>query len=59
MVKNLSLPFILQDRGLNITMTNEDNINKRKLRLINEISEYKNDTENLNLFYNKVFNYII
>ena len=58
MVKNLSLPFILQDQGLNITMTNEDNINKRKLTLINEISEYKNDTENLNLFYNKVFNYI-
>ena len=51
-ITNLSIPLILGKKGLNIT------INKRRLEVIDDIEEYKNETENLNGLYNELFKYI-
>ena len=59
LIKNLCIPLILEQKGL-ISKNTKSNINE-KLRIltINEqIEEYKNQTENLNLLYNDLFQYL-
>ena len=51
-ITNLSIPLILGEKGLNIT------INKRRLEVIDDLEEYKNETEILNGLYNELFKYI-
>ena len=59
-IKNISIPLIYMEKILkNNRMLNEDveNINN-KLSLFTKIEEYKNETEKLNILYNKMFKYI-
>ena len=58
-IKNLSIPFIFEEKGLNISDLNENEaLNLRRLSIIDEMEEFKNETDNLNGLYNKLFNYI-
>ena len=60
-IKNLSIPFFLYHIGLNDTKINEEEkneVNKRRLSINNEIEEYRNENNNLNELYNKLFKYI-
>ena len=62
-IRSLCIPFILEQKRLHIiNATNKINekkeINLRKLSIIDQIEEYKNETENLNILYNEFFQYI-
>ena len=52
-ISKVSVPFILEQKGL----LNKIEINDRKLSLIELMEEYKNDTEQLNVLFNKLFKY--
>ena len=49
-IKNISIPFILEQGELLKTIERRQNIS-----LLDEMEEYKNETENLNYLYNKLF----
>ena len=54
-MKNLCLPFILEQKGL--INTSESNL--RRLDLYEKMTDYKSEVTELNLLYNKFLNYII
>ena len=54
-MKNLCLPFILEQKGL--INTSESNL--RRLDLYEKMIDYKSEVNQLNLLYNKFLNYII
>ena len=54
-MKNLCLPFILEQKGL--INTSESNL--RRLDLYEKMTDYKSEITELNLLYNKFLNYII
>jgi methyl-accepting chemotaxis protein len=54
-MKNLCLPFILEQKGL--INTSESNL--RRLDLYEKMIDYKSEVNELNLLYNKFLNYII
>ena len=55
-LRNLCIPLILFQKHLNIINTTNNKI--RRLNIENQIEEYKNETDNLNLLYNELFEYI-
>ena len=58
-LKNLCIPLILAQKQLYITnITNNKENNLRSLNLDNQIEDYKNETNNLNVLYNELFGYI-
>ena len=55
---NISIPFIIKSKNLHIANTsNKNDINVRKLELADQIEDYRKQVDNLNLIYNKEFNY--
>ena len=61
-LRNLCIPLILFQKHLYIINTtkniNTKESNIRRLSIENQIEEYKNETDNLNLLYNELFEYI-